>query len=73
MLTVFPGYLLTSIPTWKVVLRELLSNGDSIWLKPLTDEDGELYQVDNLSRAACNQVRVVDVAKKQKEDPHIGH
>ena len=51
---------------------QTLSNGDSIWLTALTDEEGELHQVDNLSRAACNQVRVVDVAKAQKEDPYIG-
>ena len=51
---------------------QTLSNGDSIWLTALADEEGELHQVDNISRAACNQVKVVDVAKAQEEDPHIG-
>ena len=41
---------------------QTLSNGDSIWLTALTDEEEE----------SCNQVRVVDLVKAQKEDPHIG-
>ena len=51
---------------------QTLSNGDSTWLTSLTDEEEELYQVDFLSQAACNQVTVVDLVKAQKEDPHIG-
>ena len=50
---------------------QTLSNGDSTWLTSLTDEE-ELYQVDFLSQAACNQVTVVDLVKAQREDPHIG-
>ena len=70
--------------TWTVVLRvpreslnasisaiQTLSNGDSTWLTSLTYEE-ELYQVDFLSQAACNQVTVVDLVKAQGEDPHIG-
>ena len=49
-----------------------LSNVDSIWLTALTDEEEELHLVDALSLAPCNQVRVVDLIKAQKEDPHIG-
>ena len=51
---------------------QTLSNGDSTWLTSLTDEEEELYQVDSLSQAACNQVTVVDLMKAQREDPHIG-
>ena len=51
---------------------QTLSNGDSTWLTSLTDEEEELYQVDSLSQAACNQVTVVDLVKAQREDPHIG-
>ena len=51
---------------------QTLSNGDSPWLTALTDEEEELYQVDFLSQAACNQVTVVDLGKAQKEDPNIG-
>ena len=51
---------------------QTLSNGDSTWLTALTDEEEELYQVDFLSPAACNQVTVVDLVKAQIEDPHIG-
>ena len=85
MLTVFPGYLLTSRTTWIVVLRivpeslqasicgiQTLSSGDSIWLMALTDDDGELHQVDIPSQASCNQVEVVDIVRAQKEEPHIG-
>jgi len=36
----------------------------------LTDDDGELHQVDIPSRAGCNQVKVVDIVRAQKEDPH---
>ena len=50
---------------------QTLSNGDSTWLTALTDEDEELYQLDFLSQAACNQVTVVDLVKAQREDPHI--
>ena len=52
---------------------QTLSSGDSIWLTALTDDDGELHQVDILSQADCNQVKVVDIVRAQKEDPHIGH
>lgn len=68
MLTVFPGYLLTSRTTWIVVLRivpeslqasicgiQTLSSGDSIWLMALTDDDGELHQVDIPSQAGCSK------------------
>ena len=85
MLTVFPGYLLTSRTTWIVVLRivpeslqasicgiQTLSSGDSIWLMALTDDDGELHQVDIPSQAGCNQVKVVDIVRAQKEEPHTG-
>ena len=85
MLTVFPGYLLTSRTTWIVVLRivpeslqasicgiQTLSSGDSTWLMALTDDDGELHQVDIPSQAGCNQVKVVDIVRAQKEEPHIG-
>ena len=51
---------------------QTLSNGDSIWLTALTDEEEELHLVDAPSLASCNQVRVVDLVKAQKEDPHIG-
>ena len=70
--------------TWTVVLRvpreslnasisaiQTLSNGDSTWLTSLTYEE-ELYQVDFLSQAACNQVTVVDLVKAQREDSHSG-
>jgi len=52
---------------------QTLSSGDSIWLTALTDDDGELHQVDILSQAGCNQVKVVDIVRAQKEDPRIGH
>ena len=48
------------------------SSGDSIWLMALTDDDGELHQVDIPSQAGCNQVKVVDIVRAQKEEPHIG-
>ena len=48
------------------------SSGDSIWLMALTDDDGELHQVDIPSQASCNQVKVVDIVRAQKEEPHIG-
>jgi len=51
---------------------QTLSSGDSIWLMALTDDDGELHQVDISSQAGCNQVKVVDIVRAQKEDPHIG-
>ena len=51
---------------------QTLSNGDSTWLTSLTDEEEELYQVDSLSQAACNQVTMVDLVKAQREDLHIG-
>ena len=38
----------------------------------LTDDDGELHQVDIPSQASCNQVKVVDIVRAQKEEPHIG-
>ena len=49
-----------------------LSNGDSIWLTAFTDREEELQQDEKLLRPVCNQVRVVDLVKGQKEDPHIG-
>ena len=52
---------------------QTLSSGDSIWLTALTDDDGELHQMDILSQASCNQVKVVDIVRAQEEDPHIGH
>ena len=51
---------------------QTLSSGDSIWLMVLTDDDGELRQVDIPSQASCNQVKVVDIVRAQKEEPHIG-
>ena len=51
---------------------QTLSNGDSTWLTALTDEEEELYQVDSLSQAACNQVTVVDLVEAQTEDPTLG-
>ena len=39
----------------------------------LNDDKGELHQVDIPSQAGCNQVKVVDIVRAQKEDPHIGH
>ena len=50
-----------------------LSSGDSIRLMALTDDEGELHQVDILSQAGCNQVKVVNIVRAQKEGPHIGH
>ena len=51
---------------------QTLSSGDSIWLMVLTDDDGELHQVDIPSQASCNQVKVVDIVRAQKEEPHTG-
>ena len=51
---------------------QTLSSGDSIWLMTLTDDERELHQVDIPSQASCNQVKVVDIVRAQKEDPHIG-
>ena len=53
-------------------VQTLSNNGDSILLTALTDEEEELHLVDAPSLASCNQVRVVDLMKAQKEDPHIG-
>lgn len=44
---------------------QTLSHGDLMWLTTLTDDD-------SLSLASCNQVRVVNLMKAQKEDSHIG-
>ena len=51
---------------------QTLSSGDSIWLMVLTDDDGELHQVDIPSQASCNQVKVVDIVRAQKEEPQTG-
>ena len=44
---------------------QTLSHGNLMWLTTLTDDDA-------LSLAFCNQVRVVNLRKAQKEDSHIG-
>ena len=44
---------------------QTLSHGDLMWLTTLTDDNA-------LSLASCNRVRVVNLIKAQKEDPHIG-
>ena len=44
---------------------QTLSHGDLMWLTTLTDDDA-------LSLVSCNRVRVVNLIKAQKEDPHIG-
>lgn len=36
-------------------------------------DDRELHQIDIPSQAGCNQVKVVDIVRAQKEDPHIVH
>ena len=51
---------------------QTLSNGDNVWIAALTDKEEELHHVDTLCQASGNQVRVVDLAKAQNEDPHIG-
>ena len=51
---------------------QALSNGDNVWIAALTDKEEELHRVDTLCQASRNQVRVVDLAKAQSEDPHIG-
>ena len=51
---------------------QALSNGDNVWIAVLTYKEEELHYVDALSQASGNQGRVVDLAKAQNEDPHIG-
>ena len=51
---------------------QTLPSGESMWLMALTDDDRELHQVDIPSQAGCNQVKVVDIVRAQKEEPHIG-
>ena len=56
----FPESLHASISAFQI-----LSHGDLMWLTTLTDDDA-------LSLASCNQVRVVNLMKAQKEDSHTG-
>ena len=52
-------------------IQALISLIRSASLTVLTDEEKELSHLDATSIAPCNQVRVVDLMKAQKEDPHI--
>ena len=56
----FPESLHASISAVQTLLH-----GNLMWLITLTDDDA-------LSLASCNQVRVVNLRKAQKEDSHIG-
>ena len=51
---------------------QALPNVDNVWIAALTDKEEELHYVNALSQASGNQVRAVDLAKAQNEDPHIG-
>ena len=51
---------------------QTLSSVDSIWFMALTDDNGELHQMDIPSQIGCYQVKVVDIVRAQQKDPHIG-